>query len=238
LTRGGQAIVDRGQVAGRSSSSSSGGTERAVMKLMGAWSVSSFLAALLSVAWYALALVIAVLLCVIVATPFIDLSGAETSLPVAFHFQANAFQVTAPALGVEQAQLDGGQGTLRFPIQQRGPFLAAAAGFVLLLAFGQWVIGELRAVFRTLREGQPFVRANAMRIRRVAWAVMLGEIIRATLMWASSSYAMRHFSGTGLRFDASLDLDVPTIVNGLIILVIAEVFRAGTRLDEEQSLTI
>jgi Protein of unknown function (DUF2975) len=29
-----------------------------------------------------------------------------------------------------------------------------------------------------------------------------------------------------------------TIIYGLIILVIAEVFRAGTRLDEEQSLTI
>jgi hypothetical protein len=208
------------------------------MKLMGAWSVSSFLAALLSVAWYALGLVIAVLLCVIVATPFMDLSGAETSIPVTFHFEENALQVTGPSLGVEQAQLDGAQGTLRFPIRQRAPFLAAAAGFILLLACGQWVIGELRAVFRTLRAGQPFVRANAMRIRRVAWAVMLGEAVRATLMWASSSYAMRHFSGSGLRFDASLDLDVATMVNGLIILVIAEVFRAGTRLDQDQSLTI
>ena len=28
------------------------------------------------------------------------------------------------------------------------------------------------------------------------------------------------------------------IIDGVIILVIAEVFRAGTRLDEEQSLTV
>lgn len=33
-------------------------------------------------------------------------------------------------------------------------------------------------------------------------------------------------------------LDFFTIIHGLIILVIAEVFRAGTRLDEDQSLTI
>jgi len=41
-----------------------------------------------------------------------------------------------------------------------------------------------------------------------------------------------------LRFEAPPDLNIFAIVNGLIILVIAEVFRAGTRLDEEQSLTI
>ena len=49
---------------------------------------------------------------------------------------------------------------------------------------------------------------------------------------------MTHFSADGLRFDAWPDLNVFAILHGLIILVIAEVFRAGTRLDEDQSLTI
>ena len=49
---------------------------------------------------------------------------------------------------------------------------------------------------------------------------------------------MTHFSANGLRFDARPDLNVFTIVHGLIILAIAEVFRTGTRLDEDQSLTI
>ena len=38
--------------------------------------------------------------------------------------------------------------------------------------------------------------------------------------------------------DASPHLNIHTIVHGSIILAIAEVFRAGTRLDEDQSLTI
>ena len=42
----------------------------------------------------------------------------------------------------------------------------------------------------------------------------------------------------GLRFETHADLNVFAIVLGLIILVIAEVFTAGTRLDEDQSLTI
>ena len=43
---------------------------------------------------------------------------------------------------------------------------------------------------------------------------------------------------TALRFDADFGLNFVAIIHGVIILVIAEVFRAGTRLAEDQSLTI
>jgi len=49
---------------------------------------------------------------------------------------------------------------------------------------------------------------------------------------------MTHFAAEGLQFLARPGFDVFAIFNGLILLAIAEVFRAGTRLDEEQSLTI
>jgi hypothetical protein len=49
---------------------------------------------------------------------------------------------------------------------------------------------------------------------------------------------MTHFSAAGLHFDARPDVNLFAIVHGLIILAIAEVFRTGTRLQEEQSLTI
>ena len=101
-----------------------------------------------------------------------------------------------------------------------------------------WVLGQLRAVFRTLRDGQPFVPANATRIRWIAFAVIVGELARSAIVFFENYYAMTHFSADGLRFDARPDLNVFAIINGLIILVIAEVFRAGTRLDEEQSLTV
>jgi hypothetical protein len=43
---------------------------------------------------------------------------------------------------------------------------------------------------------------------------------------------------SGLRFAPAVDLNPSTIVAGLVILVIAEVFREGVRLQEDQSLTI
>jgi hypothetical protein len=127
---------------------------------------------------------------------------------------------------------------MRFPLPKGNFIGGATGGLSILLAVVLWTLSQLRAVFRTLRDGQPFVAANATRIRRIAWAVMVGELARTAAVYFSNSYAMTYFSGAGLHFDARLDLDVLAIVYGLIILVIAEVFRAGTRLDEDQSLTV
>ena len=93
-------------------------------------------------------------------------------------------------------------------------------------------------MFRTLRDGRPFVAANATRIRRVAFAVIVGETARAAIVFLTNYYASTHFVAEGLRFDARPDYNIMAILYGLIILVIAEVFRAGARLDEEQSLTV
>ena len=69
-------------------------------------------------------------------------------------------------------------------------------------------------------------------------SVIVGELVRAAVMYFESYYAMAHFSAEGLRFEARPDLNLFAIMLGLIILVIAEVFSAGTLLDEDQSLTI
>jgi hypothetical protein len=58
------------------------------------------------------------------------------------------------------------------------------------------------------------------------------------MVFFENYYAMTHFSADGLRFDVRPDVNVFAIICGLIILVIAEVFRAGTRLDPDQSLTV
>jgi hypothetical protein len=84
----------------------------------------------------------------------------------------------------------------------------------------------------------PRVPANATRIRWIAVAVIVGELGRSGLVFFENYYAKTHFSAAGLRFEARPDFNVLAIVLGLVILVIAEVFRTGTRLEEEGSLTI
>jgi len=232
------------------------------MKAMGKRSMSSFLTVLLSVGWYAVALGLVLMVCVVVASLFIEPSGWKVTIPVSFTVDARNYRVTAPSLGVEDAQIVGGisgfgfesvgtspsrglgradplhvRGSLRFP-PQRGALVGNAIVLIVFLSLALWVLGLLRAVFRTLRDGQPFVPINATRIRWIGLAVIVTEVARSAMVFFENYYAMTHFSADGLRFDAWPDINVFPILHGLVILVIAEVFRAGTRLDEDQSLTV
>ncbi|MEO5739297.1 MAG: DUF2975 domain-containing protein [Vicinamibacterales bacterium] len=145
--------------------------------------------------------------------------------------------LAAPSLGIERARIEHARGSLKFS-PPPGASLVAPVLLGLAVMLALVVLGQLRAVFRTLRDGRPFVPANAARIRWIAFAVIAGEIARAAVVYFANSHAMTHFSANGLRFDARPDLNVFTIVHGLIVLAIAEVFGAGSRLDEDQSLTI
>jgi hypothetical protein len=217
---------------------------------MGKRPLASLLTFLVNLAFYVVAavLVIAVVLVLAGSTvglhidfdgPSVDAgSRVAMSIPVSLQVDAGAHRLAAPSLGIDSAELRDLRGLLRFPAR-KGPFFVANLAVVVgWLALMLWVLGQLRGLFRTLRDGHPFVPANATRVRRIAWAVIVGEIARAAVVFFESYYAMTHFSAAGLTLDARPNLNVFAIINGLIILVIAEVFREGTRLDEERSLTI
>jgi hypothetical protein len=109
---------------------------------------------------------------------------------------------------------------------------------VLLLGCLLWALTQLRHVFRSLSRGLLFLPENARRIRWVGFAVILGEVARAALVYFCSYYTSLRFTANGLRFVAATDFSVITVISGFAIVVIAEVFREGTRLHEDQSLTI
>ena len=158
----------------------------------------------------ALALVLAICLAALAA--FHGIGGGETDIPVSFSIDAQALPLRAPSLGVERAQLENARGSLRFSPPPGASFVAPAlTGLALMLAAVLFVVGQLRAVIRTLRDGRPFVPANATRIRWIGFAVIAGELARAAIIYSTNSYAMTHFSANGLRFDARPDLNVVTI---------------------------
>ncbi len=225
--------------------------------------VLTFLAFSVSVSWYFVAVGLLVTACLVVISPFVTFPGMRLTIPVSFSVDPGIVRVTSsesarePGTGQNIRVGSGGfafevgpentrakvpqvhvRGSIRFPTESRGLVLFAALLLSAMLSLVLWVLGQLRAVFETLRGGQPFVAANATRIRRIAFAVILGETARAALVFVTNYYASTHFVAEGLRFDARPDYNVMAIFYGLIILVIAEVFRVGTRLDEEQSLTV
>ena len=164
--------------------------------------------------------------------------GTHMTIPVRFYVDADTHRISAPSIGIDRAELLDTHGSLRFP-SPKGSFLYINAAFLLaLFLLAIWGLEQLHRVFGMLRKGQPFIDANARRLRRVAAAVMAGEVVRASMVAFNQFYARTHFTATGLLFDWSFNIDFFAVVLGLIIVAIAEVFAAGTRLDEDQALTI
>lgn len=210
------------------------------MKSIGKRSLSSFLKIVLDVGWYVVVVSLGLAVAALVLCVFVDFSGGNgtLSVPVFFELDAAANNVASPSLGIEGAKLQDARANLRVSAGKGGFLLANLSVLVVLLSLVLWLVTQLRRVFRTLRDGQPFAAANVSRIRQVGWAVILGELARAGTIFFESYYASTHFTVGGIRFVASQDINVAAIFSGLVILIIAEVFREGTRLDEEQSLTV
>jgi len=206
------------------------------MRALGDRSIASFVKFILDATWWVVAIGLVLLVGVLACSFFVDLGGDNftMSLPV-------AVQVDAPVHGPEgqiNARFEKLRGNLRFPARQ-GAFVSGSLAVVVLM-FGLvlWTVTQLRHVFRSLSRRLPFIPENARRIRWVGFAVIFGELARAALVYFWSYYTSVNFTVSGLRFAASTDMNLITIVGGLAILVIAEVFQEGARLQDEQSLTI
>jgi hypothetical protein len=166
---------------------------------------------------------------------FVAGSQAQMVLPVAFELNAGAAQVTS-GNHRNRGAIEQASGLLRLATPDRPWIAMAAAAAVMALAL--WILAELAALCRSVRDGQPFAPDNVRRIRRLALALAFGELSRAAIVYSAHAYVAAHFTADHVRFTASPHLDPLAIVSALILLVLAEVFRTGTRLDQDQSLTV
>jgi hypothetical protein len=102
------------------------------------------------------------------------------------------------------------------------------------------IVWRLRRLFDSFRSGEPFRRDNALHLRVIWIAMVVMELSRYALMAlfgvlftmfrAPSSFGSANFTFDGDTFTTWLSI--------LIVIVLAEVFREGARLKEEQELTI
>jgi hypothetical protein len=210
------------------------------MKATGFRTLSSAIALLLEVCWYGGGLFTALMAFVLCAAPWIDPPRIEIGLavPVAFTVNADTRPLAAPSSSAVNVRLANGGGTLYFSPRSRTTAAAGLVGLIAILALGMWVVGNLRPVFRSLRAGEAFARENPARIRRVGWAFIVAALAQTAVVYIGTYYASTHFATEGLRYDARLVLNPLGLVCGAVVMIIAEVYREGTRLDEDQSLTV
>ncbi len=208
------------------------------MKPLGKRSIASFIRIVLDATWWLVTISLVFLTCLLIFRSSLDLesNNLTMNLPVALELDTPVYGQGASAQ--TEAHLEKLRGNLRFPVSNGVFFSGSLILTLVLCSLLLWVLTLLRLLFRSLNSGQLFISENARRIRWVGFTLLVGEIIRVGAVYYWSYYTSQNYTVDGIHFIASLDFSGITIISGLIVLVIAEVFEEGICLREDQSLTI
>ncbi len=114
-----------------------------------------------------------------------------------------------------------------------GRIVAALIGLVVFAPGIAYVCAQLRRILSTLAEGDPFLPENAPRLTRIAVAIGLIEAIRiATVLILAATVDL------GEGYVASININLAVWGAVIVLLILAQVFKEGTRLREEEKMTI
>lgn len=108
---------------------------------------------------------------------------------------------------------------------------------IVAVGGGLVIVWRLRKLFDSFSSGEPFRRENAQHLRVIWIALLIIELSRYALL-AVTGALFAVYGDPGLDADFSLNIDISTWASILILIVLAEVFREGARMKEEQELTI
>ena len=203
------------------------------MKALGKGSIASIIRVVLTILWGLLwAALIALGLGALAYVCFLALVGAgviEGPLPLG---DGSHLRIGGESIDLTYESLGGAS----WPIVAPGIATAlVAVGGALI------IIDRLRRLFESFTSGEPFRHENARHLR-VIWITMLVvEVSRYLLFGAFGAMVaiFGHPENAVVRFDPSLGgINLTNWMAILILIVLAEVFREGARLKEEQELTI
>lgn len=114
-----------------------------------------------------------------------------------------------------------------------GRIAAALVGLAVFAPGIAYVCAQLRKILSTLADGDPFVPENAPRLTHIAIAIGLVEIIRiASVLILASTVDL----GEGYKANININMAVWGAV--IVLFILAQVFKEGTRLREEEKMTI
>lgn len=119
-------------------------------------------------------------------------------------------------------------------------FSAIAGPLYAIFGIGLFIIGlaaaimrKLLAIIGTVSEGDPFVRANAVRLKAIGWMMVVAQILGFPLYTAASQVAAEFG-----KHDLDGDMPIMGLLGILLTFVLAGVFEQGAAMREEMEGTV
>ncbi|MAP95096.1 MAG: hypothetical protein CMK07_09115 [Ponticaulis sp.] len=107
--------------------------------------------------------------------------------------------------------------------------VAFAILFVIFIGF-ILMAGQLKKILKTLMDGDPFVPENARRLTRLALIVAGMELANLAIGFAAQIF--------NVKTTADFSVNLAAWVAVITLMVLSQVFAEGTRLREEEKMTI
>ncbi|MEQ9317095.1 MAG: DUF2975 domain-containing protein, partial [Henriciella sp.] len=114
-----------------------------------------------------------------------------------------------------------------------GQFIAGLAGLVVFAPGIIYVCMQLKRILSTLADGDPFVPENGPRLTRIAVAIALVELGRYVTV-----IMLNAFVDLGSEQPVRLSINLAAWAAVVALFILAQVFREGSRLREEEKMTI
>ena len=95
------------------------------------------------------------------------------------------------------------------------------------------ILSRLLRIVDTVRDGDPFVTENALRLQVIAWAVLALELIRLVIVGIAKSV-----STPARPIGIEWNLSVTPWLAVLLLFVLARVFEHGARMREDLAATV
>lgn len=204
--------------------------------------MASFIKFIISAAWY-IQLFFLVLLTVAISIKFLRNGNTEPTPETVEVRLTQSRQVdvatASVADNISDASLALDSGKLTFNHQSSKQIIGFNLVFMWLgFSISLTITYLLRRLFKSLTQNNPFIVENAQRLRLISFLIMLIPVTSFAHDAVVNWFLKQNFllDGSGIR--SHLSIDLKTLFVGLVVLVIAEIFRVGARLKEEQELTV
>lgn len=112
------------------------------------------------------------------------------------------------------------------------------ATVLLLLVIFVFIFIELRTLYKAIKQGKIFQRRSIRCLYVIAIALILMSLSIDFAKYFEQCYVANLLQGSGLEIASGFNIHFVRLLFGIVILFIAEIFKIGFQMQEDQDLTI
>ena len=206
------------------------------MKSLGNKSLSKILSIILNILWWIEWIGSGILITVILVTWFLK---KNISLNFPLTFSSVTFK-TVPSVSkdIPAGVINVMNGNFHVPVDNNWQnILMLLAGSITICAVVIGITHQLKLILSSLSSNQPFNELNVLRIRNIGIALIVFSFLQFLSNIILNRFLMSHFT-----WDEGITLTyifkISYLITGVILIIVAEIFKEGASLKEETNLTI